>query len=133
MRKTTARLVLLSSEAFVALLCALSSLAYLGGAPPPRAVDTLLPAWMRILWGLYLLVGGVATLIGLLSGNRRIEKVGLLLLVGPAMVYATATGFVGGVRAIFPAGITFAFGAAFGVRASNRLQRAAVRALERGP
>lgn len=125
--------MLLSSEAFVALLCALSSLAYIGGAPEPRAVDTLLPDWMRVLWGLYLLVGGVMTLTGLLAGSRRIEKVGLLLLVGPALAYATATAYVGGMRAIFPAGITFAFGAAFGVRASNRLQRAAVRALERGP
>lgn len=132
MRKTIARLVLLSSEAFVALLCAVSSLAYIGGAPAPRAVDALLPDWMRVLWGAYLLVGGVMTLIGLLSGNRRVEKIGLLLLVGPAVAYGTAVATVGGLRALFPAGITFAFGAAFGVRASNRLQLAALRALERG-
>lgn len=127
MRQAAARLILESCEAFVALLCALSSLAYLGGAPEPRSVDVLLPGWMLFAWGVYLLLGGVLTITGLVIGRRQTEKAGLLLLAGSATVYALAVLVSAGLAGLFPAGITLAFAAAFGVRASNRIQRLALR------
>lgn len=129
MHRTTARLVLESSEAFVAFLCVLSSTAYLSGVSPPKSIDALLPAWLRLAWGAYLFVGGVMTLVGLAAGRRRTEKVGLMLLSGPAVAYGTAALAAAGTAALFPAGITFAFAAAFGVRASDRIQSAALRVL----
>lgn len=130
MLRAAARLILESCEAFVAFLCALSSLAYLGGAPEPRSVDVLLPSWLLFVWGLYLLLGGVLTLAGLIIGRRRTEKAGLLLLAGSATVYALAVLFNAGWAGLFPAGITIAFAAAFGVRASDRIQRSALRWLQ---
>lgn len=132
MRRPVARLVIESSEAFVAMLCTLSSLAYIGGAPKPRSVDELLPSWLRTVWGLYLLIGGVMTLAGLIIGRRRTEKVGLILLAGSATAYAAAVIATAGALGIFPAGVTLAFALAFAVRASDRVQRAAIRALRGG-
>lgn len=125
--RAAARLILHSSESFIALLCGLSSVSYLAGAPQPRTIDALLPFWLRFTWGAYLLFGGVLTLLGLVVGIRRVEKAGLLLLSGPAVVYGVAIVAAAGWRAVFPAGITFAFAAAFSVRASNRLQALATR------
>lgn len=132
MRKPTARLILESSETFVALLCTLSSTAYLSGAPPPKSIDTLLPVWLRFAWGAYLFVGGILTIVGLVTGLRWTEKAGLLLLAGSATAYAVAALALGGLAAAFPAGVTLAFALAFGVRASSRLQAAARKALRNG-
>jgi hypothetical protein len=132
MRRAGARLTLESCETFVALLCVLSSAAYLSGTPAPKSIDALLPVWLRVAWGGYLFAGGLLILVGLSVGRRRTEKAGLLLLAGSASVYALALGLVAGLAALFPAGITLAFAAAFGVRASDRVQSAALKVLRNG-
>lgn len=124
-----ARVVAESTEMFLAFLCLLSSLAYLGGAPRPQSLDALLPGWLRLAWGLYLLFGGAAVLVALPAGWRRLEQAGLWLLAGPAGVYSLAVMHYGGVMGLFPAGVTLAFAAAFAVRASDAAQYWAARVL----
>lgn len=123
MRHAVARLVLESAEAFVALLCLLSSGAYLAGAPEPGSVDAVLPTPVRVAWGVYLLVGGAAVLTGLVGGARRVEKAGLWLLAGPALAYAAVALAYGRAPALFAAGVTAAFALSFAVRASDRIMQ----------
>jgi hypothetical protein len=122
LRAAAARIVLQSAEAFVALLCLLASVGYLAGAPKPGSVDEQLPALVRGAWGVYLGVGGVAVLAGLVTGVRRVEKAGLWLLAGPAVAYSAAALTFAQASALFPAGLTLAFAASFAVRAIDRLQ-----------
>lgn len=122
MTRACARLVLESAEAFVALLCVLAGAGYLAGAPQPGSIDAVLPAWIRTGWGGYLLAGGILVLAGVAAGRRRTEKVGLWLLAGPGVAYAAAAIAYGRAPALFPAGLTIAFAAAFAVRAMDGLQ-----------
>lgn len=128
-RRAVARLVLESAEAFVALLCLLSSTAYLAGAPQPGSVDAVMPGPVRVAWGVYLLLGGAGVLAGLVTGRRRLEKAGLWLLAGPALAYAAAALAYGRAPAAFASGLTTAFALSFAVRATDRVQAWAHRAV----
>lgn len=115
-------MVLQSAEAFVALLCLLSSVSYLAGATQPGSIDALLPGPIRVVWGGYLLLGGWSVIAGLVGGWRRLEKSGLWLLAGPGVAYAAIAFAYGRGSAVFAAGITLAFAGSFAVQAIDRLQ-----------
>lgn len=122
LRAAVARMVLQSAEAFVALLCLLASVGYVAGRPQPTSIDALLPEVIRFAWGMYLLLGGLGVLIGLVGGWRRVEKAGLWLLAGPGVAYAAIAYAYGRTPALFAAGVTFAFAVSFAVQAIDRLQ-----------
>lgn len=107
-------------EVFMAGLALASGATSLAGRSSPSAIDAQLPAGVTYLWAAMLCVGGTLTLVGLIgrsSVSWRRERAGLRLMAPAALVYGvTLIGYFGP-RAIYPGGITLAFGAACALRA----------------
>lgn len=129
--RAVARLILRPFRAFVAVLFVSVSLSYMFGVPQPRSVDALLPVPVRVLWGVCLMLGGSGLLIGLSSGTRSIEKMGLVQLAGGSVVYSMVVLHYSGKAALLPAGLCIAVAGACLVDGWDRLQNWAQRKLYR--
>lgn len=99
-RRIAFRLVNSSWETLVAFFCLLGSIPRILGTPPPQSIDVLFPTWLRVVWGLTLLCGGIGVLVGVTRARATIEQPSLLLLAGATTAYAVAIlgiqGFNGG-------------------------------------
>ncbi|MEU8379789.1 hypothetical protein [Streptosporangium sp. NPDC048865] len=89
------------TDAFLTLLGLSSGIALLVGPATSRALETVLPAWGRLLWGLCQVLGCAAWLAGLISireqedGQLIITRLpmlilGLQLLAPAALVYGVS-------------------------------------------
>jgi hypothetical protein len=87
-------MVLTSVELFLAIIALFTGIPVLldpiGLSLVPLSITKLMPVWMVDLWGFQLLIGGLITGTGILSGDFRIEQIGVLLLFAGAFVYTVA-------------------------------------------
>jgi len=56
----------------------------------PGSLAQLLPQWMVVLWGVQMVTGGAGTMAGIVTGDFRIEQIGVMLLLGGAFIYSLA-------------------------------------------
>lgn len=95
-------------EIFLALLCLLAGIPLLLGAPEPESLNRLLAPAVVKLWGIMLVIGSGAVLVGLVPRMRWVQIKGLQLLGLAALVYAIAV-LALGTRGRLPGLITLAF------------------------
>jgi hypothetical protein len=91
-------------EVFLLAICAVQGWAVLTHIAEPTSLQALLPPWLRVMWGLLLLAGGVLSVSGLYWFDQftgvEIKRVGLLCAAGGTLAYGAAlltigpTGFV---------------------------------------
>lgn len=141
LRRVFYSIVLTSVEFFLAILCLIVGLPVLldpiSLSLVPGSLATLLPHWMVILWASQMTLGGGTTIAGIVTGDFRIEQIGVLLMLVGAFVYtiALATLF----PASFMAMVTYllfvlAMGARYWVlgrliRMTGRLNRKAIQSM----
>lgn len=81
-------------ETFLLAVCAVQGWAVLSHAARPPSVQALMPPWLRVIWGLLLLAGGILSVSGLYWTNPftgiEIKRVGLLAAAGGTLAYAVA-------------------------------------------
>lgn len=87
-------IVLTSVEFFLAIICIFAGIPVLLDPVTlslvPTSIVHLMPVWMVDLWGGQLVLGGMTTMVGIIKGDFRIEQIGVMLLMGAAVVYTIA-------------------------------------------
>lgn len=118
-----------SHEGFVSLLCVIAGVPLVFGEVDAQSMDALVPTPVVVLWGTVLVIGGLATLIGLVRGYstkvaftralayRRLEYYGLTLLWWVGVIYTIAVALAAGQRGFPGVMIILAFALTCGVRA----------------
>jgi len=102
--------------------CAVSGLAFtVGCIPTPHSVATFLPPLQRLIWGLFLFLGGSLALVGSFLQRTslfgaRLEQTGVLAVGFGCIVYGPAVLAVGRDQAIFPGLIITGIGVASFIR-----------------
>lgn len=101
--------------------CALVGLATLAYGPADGSLLALWPWWLTAGWGLAMITGGIAILVGIrLSSQWRyalsMERVGYLLLMPACLIYGTALIVVFGWRGVIVGAIFLGIAAAKGLR-----------------
>lgn len=120
-------------EIFSGILCAFSGFSILIGASSSRGLERLLPGWYTILWGVTLLLGGLALSWGAASA-RRIEgklivrqvafyRAGLRLLGATTLIYAVVLILAFGLLAFVPASLSAMFSIACYLRGQEMAHR----------
>lgn len=104
-------------ELFISMLCLISGIPLVGGAPAPSSIEALLPPFLVRLWGFELLLGALLVAYGLVRPRTIWERVGHTLLGPAAVVYGLAIVTVLGMKGIVAAAITGSFGLAAITRA----------------
>lgn len=93
-RRVFYSIVLTSVEFFLAVLCLIVGLPVIldpiSLSLVPGSLATLLPQWMVILWASQMTLGGGTTIAGIVTGDFRIEQIGVLLMLCGAFVYTVA-------------------------------------------
>lgn len=104
-------------EIFLGGLCVVSGLPFLlNFTPKPGSLEALLPEWLVIAWGTQLVLGGLATLFGILADREDTYRFGMTLLGPAAIIYAVGIVAASGAPGLVAAAITLAFGLACIVR-----------------
>lgn len=126
-------------ELLLAVMCLISSVSTLLGAPSDRsALYRLLPFWFVQTWALTLLIGSLALICGAssavdLNGRIVIRRVpcyrfGLRLLGAGSLVYGATLFLAAGVAALTVGPIIFALSAACYIRHADITKRSRTRA-----
>lgn len=92
LRRIIPALVLTSVEAFVSILCILSSIPIIVN-PDQLAPDSavrLFPGWTIYIWAAGLLLGGLLSLVGIATMEYRIERIGVLILISTVGTFSFA-------------------------------------------
>jgi hypothetical protein len=107
-----------SIEVFIALLCLIAGLPILLNPVvyAPATLLAILPLFMVVGWGIALVLGGLLTLIGVLSSNVYIERAGLIMIAAGATILGTAILLTTGFTRLFSVGTYYIFGWAMGQR-----------------
>lgn len=86
-------------EVWLLTACVIQGLVVLTHTARPPSVQALLPPWLRLLWGVLLLVGGVLSVAGLYWPDPftgiEIKRVGLVLAAAGVLAYGVALLAVG--------------------------------------
>lgn len=95
-------------ETLVLAACATSGWAVLSHTAQPTSLQALLPPWLRVAWGILLLVGGLLTVFGLYWRDHwtgiEIKRVGLVAAATATLAYGTALLTIGPVGFVAAAG-----------------------------
>ena len=106
-------------EAFLLAVCAVQGWAVLTNTAQPPSVQALLPPWLRTVWGVLLLTGGVLSVSGLYWTDPftgvEIKRVGLVAAAGGTLAYGVALLTVGS-PGLLASATNFGFAAACIVR-----------------
>lgn len=84
--------------------------------PRPGSLFTTWPEWAPPVWGIAMLVGGVATLAGMWRCKISLERLGYLLVGGSCLLFGVSALVVFGPRAIPTGLIFFSFALAKAIR-----------------
>lgn len=82
-------------EAYLLAVCALQGWSVLMGAASPRALYAVLTPGLRVAWGVVLVVGGIASIVGLYwprnpTTGIEIKRVGLVATGTASLAYGVA-------------------------------------------
>jgi hypothetical protein len=98
---------------FILALSAFSGMVALAVEAAPPTLAALLPDWGVTTWSLLLVIGSIATLVGMLFQNLNgilVEQVGSIIVGVAAVFYSTLAVWVVGLPAFQTVGIIFAWG-----------------------
>lgn len=103
-------------ESYLLVICIAQGCAVIFGYARPPSIQAALPGWLRGVWGVLLLIGGLAAVIGLYwpwdaLDAILIKRVGLLAAAGGTLAYGVALlslGSAGFVAAVFNLGFALA-------------------------
>lgn len=108
-------------EMFILAACILTGASTLFGGADPPALQQALPGWMVTVWSCVLCGGGALALGGVLTRSpglgMLVERIGLVVLFGPALSYAAAIVIANGTAGITSGVVTGSFAAAAIARA----------------
>lgn len=102
-------------QVFILVACVISGATTLCGYAEPSSVQSTVPQAVLILWAVALAFGGAIALIGVAirpPAGLLVERIGMVLLAGPALSYAGALLYVGERRAVVSGAVVAAFGIA---------------------
>lgn len=107
-------------EAYLLGVCALQGWSVLAGAASPNALYSLLNPGLRLAWGLLLVVGGVASVVGLYWPRNpitgiEIKRVGLIATGTASLAYGIAL-FMFGPQGYVAGSLSLAFAVACATR-----------------
>lgn len=110
----------------LAFMCLLSGVPSAAGVVRPHSLEVMMPPWLVRCWGLVLVVGAVASIVGLTSireeGGKEVlhraapYKLGMRMLSLGSAVYAFAVMYVAGLQGLGAAPIILGFAAACWLR-----------------
>lgn len=113
-------------QTYMLFVCVLAGvpLVFSGGAATPNSIEATLPDWLAFLWGLSLLVGAALALTGSYwpgdySNALTLERIGLAISGGAAIIYGLALLTTLGWTGLVPGALTLGFGAACITRARD--------------
>lgn len=100
---------------FVLIVASFSGLTAIAIEAEPRSLESLLPQWAVVLWGILLIMGSVTTLVGMTRQTLDgilIEQVGSVTVGVSAIFYSGVSLWVAGETALIASSIIFAWGLA---------------------